>query len=118
AARARLRRYPAGGIAAREREHIPDLWIVLAGHLVIRVGKGAEVRRAKEWFAGDVGGYLPYSRMTGSPGTLTAEEETEVLLVSSEHFPEMIRDCHELTARLVHEMVDRARYFRSGDLQK
>src|SRR5690606_38754904 len=54
----------------------------------------------------------------GSPGTLTAEEETEVLLVSSEHFPEMIRDCHELTARLVHEMVDRARYFRSGDLQK
>ncbi|MGE0704882.1 MAG: sensor histidine kinase, partial [Vicinamibacterales bacterium] len=30
------------------------------------------------------------------------------------YFPEMIHDCHELTAILVHVMIDRARHFTSG----
>jgi signal transduction histidine kinase len=69
-----------------------------------------------EWREGDVTGYLPYSRLVSPPGDTIAEEATTALLIPREHFPEMIRDCHEVTSILVHKMLDRAREFKSKDL--
>jgi signal transduction histidine kinase len=37
--------------------------------------------------------------------------------VPKDDFPEMIRECQEVTSILVHKMVDRARQFKSKDLQ-
>ncbi|MPZ19947.1 MAG: hypothetical protein GEV06_18835 [Luteitalea sp.] len=45
-----------------------------------------------------------------------AEESTEMVVVSAEHFPAMIRECYDLTRILVHVMLDRARRFTSSDL--
>jgi signal transduction histidine kinase len=68
-----------------------------------------------EWRAGDVTGLLPYSRARVPPGDTKAEEFTEVFGLHRDHFPELIRECHEVTAILVHVMVDRARAFTSSD---
>src|SRR5262245_22770160 len=70
-----------------------------------------------EWTAGDVTGFLPYSRMSSPPGDTVAQEPTTALLVKREYFPEMIRECQEVTAILVHKMIDRAREFKSKDLR-
>ena len=117
AARAYLRRLAAGELVVARNTPIEALYAVLKGHLVIRVDRGAGPRKVMEWREGDVTGRLPYSRLGNPPGLTTAEEETELLMMHSRYFPEMIRTCHELTATLVHVMIDRARRFTTSDLQ-
>jgi signal transduction histidine kinase len=112
-----LRTISVGQATAVENQPITGLWVFLSGHVTIRVDRGAGPRKVMEWSGGDVSGLLPYSRLTKPPGTATADEETEILFVSRDHFPEMVRECHELTAILVHVMLDRARVFTSSDLQ-
>jgi signal transduction histidine kinase len=116
ASRARTRFLQAGEVVVRQGETVPDLWVLLSGHVSIRVNRGSGPRKAMEWKGGDVGGLLPYSRLSVAPGTSAAEEASEVVLVGKEHFPDLIRDCHELTATLVHVMLDRARHFTSSVL--
>ena len=69
-----------------------------------------------EWHGGDVTGLLPYSRIKGPPANVVAEERTDILAVSPAELPRMIQECHELTAVLVHVMLDRARVFKSSEL--
>jgi signal transduction histidine kinase len=95
---------------------VKGLYIVLEGHLLIRVDRGAGPRIVMEWHGGDATGILPYSRIKGPPGDVVAEAHSEVLAVSREDLPRMIRECHELTAVLVHVMIDRARTFKSSEL--
>jgi len=115
AAHGRLHRLAAGEVLHARGIKIEALHVVLAGHLVIHVDRGAGRRKAMEWRGGDVSGLLPYSRLGVPPGEVVAEEPTELLTVDRDHFPEMIERCHELTAVFVHVMVDRARHFTSSD---
>ena len=62
-------------------------------------------------------GALPYSRLAVAPGNAFAMEAGEVFFVPKEHFRELTRECPELTAILVHRMLDRAREFTSTELQ-
>jgi signal transduction histidine kinase len=117
ASRGQVRPIAKGEVIIRAGDPIPDLWIILSGEIVIRVGQGASARKVKEWYAGDVTGFLPYSRMSASPGAVSAGEDSEVFLLHTREFPAMIRECHDLTASLVHAMVDRARFFTSSALQ-
>ena len=116
ASRGTLLRFPAGEVMRRVREEIDALWIVLEGQISIRVDRGAGPRKVMEWRAGDVTGMLPYSRAKVTPGETRSDEATAVLAIHRDHFPELIRDCHEVTAALVHNMLDRARHFTSTDL--
>jgi signal transduction histidine kinase len=95
---------------------VEGLFIVLSGRIAIYVDRGSGTNKVMEWKAGDVTGYLPYSRMSSPPGDTVAQEPTTALLVRREYFPEMIRECQEATAILVHKMIDRARDFKSKDL--
>jgi CRP-like cAMP-binding protein len=106
----------ANAVVTRAGESPAGLWIVLSGHLSIRVDRGAGPRRVMEWTAGDVTGVLPYSRMGGAPGAVRTDTPSELLLVPRDHFPALIRECHEVVAILVHVMIDRARHFTSSDL--
>jgi len=110
-----LRAFPAGDVVIRKHESVTSLHIMLTGHLVIRVDRGAGSHKIFEWRAGDVGGLMPYSRGAAPPADAVAEAPMEVLDIGREHFPEMIRECPVVTAILVHAMVDRARKFTSGD---
>jgi signal transduction histidine kinase len=117
AAHARERHFSRGELAAPKGKPLDALWIVLSGHLSIRLRQAGVPRKVMEWREGDVSGVLPYSRLILNPGDVIAEEPTEIAVVSRDYFPEMIRTCHELTSILVHVMLDRARHFTSSDLQ-
>ena len=95
---------------------VKGLFIVLDGHLLIRVDRGSGPRIVMEWHGGDVTGMLPYSRIKAPPGDVVAEERTTLLVVPGAELPRMIHECDELTAVLVHVMVDRARVFKSSEL--
>jgi signal transduction histidine kinase len=112
----KLMSFPAGHTVGRIGEPITHLWVLLSGTYSIRVNRGAGWRRVMQWRGGDVAGLLPYSRMKASPGDIRTDEPTELVGIHQDLFPEMIRECHELTAILVHVMLDRARHFRSSDL--
>jgi signal transduction histidine kinase len=110
-----LRAFAVGDVVIRKGESVTSLHIMLTGHLVIRVDRGAGSHKIFEWRAGDVGGLMPYSRGASPPADAVAEAPTELLDIGREHFPEMIRECPAVTAILVHAMVDRARKFTLGD---
>jgi signal transduction histidine kinase len=104
------------GVLTAKTGPVEGLHIVLDGLLSIYVDRGAGRRKVMEWKAGEVTGLMPYSRLVSPPGDVTAEEPTDVVTVFRKDFPEMIRECNELTAALVHVMLDRARHFTSSFL--
>ena len=117
AAHGTLRRLVEGETVASRDRPIAGLYVVLSGHFAIFVEHGAGRRKVMEWRGGDVGGFLPYSRLVTPPGDSIALEPSEILLVPREDFTTMIRECQEVTTILVHKMLDRARVFTSSELQ-
>lgn len=111
-----LRTLNVGDVLTTSGLPVAGLYVVLDGYLTIRVDRGAGSRLVMEWHGGDVTGLLPYSRLRTPPGNVVAEEPTEVLMLDPSHIAYMIRECHELTAVLVHVMIDRARVFKSNEL--
>ncbi|MBP9144369.1 MAG: cyclic nucleotide-binding domain-containing protein [Thermoanaerobaculia bacterium] len=116
AERSEIRRYAVGELIEQAGKPINSLWVILEGHFDIRVHRGGGLRRVMEWRGGDIAGLLPFSRMRKAPGEMRAIAVTELLGLSRASFPDLIRECQELTAVCVHVMLDRARHFRSSDL--
>ena len=111
-----LRRLAPGDVLTAKDGKVEGLHVVLDGHISIYVDRGAGRRKIMEWRGGDVLGLMPYSRLVSPPGDVAAEEPSDVFTVYRSEMPEMIRDCTELTAALVHIMLDRARHFTSSFL--
>jgi signal transduction histidine kinase len=119
AAHGYLRRFAAGEVPIQQGTAPTwGLMVLLTGHVVLYINRGPGRRtKAAEWHGGEVSGVLPYSRITVAIGDGVAEADTEIWMVSREHFPELTRACPEITAILVHVMLDRARHFTSADLR-
>jgi signal transduction histidine kinase len=111
-----LRSLPKDAILTAKGTPVGGMFIVLSGHVAIFVDRGAGLKKVMEWKAGDVTGILPYSRIVAPPGDSVALEPTEVLAIDRDNLRPMIQACHDVTAILVHKMVDRARQFASSDL--
>ena len=110
-------RFEPGHLFDVKPDATDHLNIVLTGHLAIYIERGGTRRRVMEWRGGDVTGWLPYSRMTPIPvGDIVIDEPTEGLFVHRSHFRELVVGCPNVTARLVHVMLDRARAFTSSYL--
>jgi signal transduction histidine kinase len=116
AAHGELRRYETGDHVAHSGKPVEYLWIPLSGRIAIFIDRGAGPQKGMEWRAGDVGGFLPYSRMTAAPGDTFAQEPTEALAVHRDCFRDLTRECPEITAICVHTMLDRARFFKTDEL--
>src|SRR5262245_5532973 len=112
-----LRHMDVGEVLTPRNTPPEGLFILLSGHIMIFVDRGTGPQKVMEWRGGDVTGTLPYSRMGGPPGDTFVQEPAEVLVIHRDHFPELVRNCYEVSAILVHNMVDRARVFKSADLQ-
>lgn len=112
-----MQSFSAGEITSRRGQSMDSLWIVLSGHVAFYSDRGLGPRKVLDWRAGDITGLLPYSRMTSPPGEGRVIEAAETLMIHSDHFPALIRDCPHVTTVLVHVMLDRARAFTSSDLQ-
>jgi signal transduction histidine kinase len=112
-----LQHLEVGDLLSAKGVRIDHLFVLLSGRTAIHVDHGTGPKKVMEWRGGEVSGTLPYSRMGGPPGDAAAEEPTTVLAVHRDLFPQLIRECPEVTAILVHLMLDRARVFTSSDLQ-
>jgi signal transduction histidine kinase len=109
--------HEAGHVIGAKGRRIEKLWVIVSGHVAIRVDRGAGPRLVTEWHAGEVTGKLPYSRMTAPPGDNYCAERTEFVAIHEKHFPEMVHHCPVFTAYTVHSMLDRARNFNTSALQ-
>jgi CRP-like cAMP-binding protein len=112
-----LHRYEVGEVVGRKGERIDAMYVLLTGRLSIHVGERSGWRRMFEWRAGELSGRLPFSRMSSSPGDSVVEEPIEAVMIHEDLFPEMARECPQLTASAVHSMLDRARTFNTAYLQ-
>lgn len=118
AAHGKLRTLAAGeALTRRDAGRVDGLFLVLSGHLVFHLDRGAGRHKVIEWRAGEAAGLLPYSRLVTPPGDTIAEEATEICVVHRDDLPEMIQKCHEVTTALVHVMLGRARQFTASDLR-
>jgi signal transduction histidine kinase len=95
---------------------ISDMWIVMGGRVAVHAPKGGSWRKFVDVGPGAVLGAMPYSRMQSAPARLIAEEETTLFALSISHFPGLVRECPELTAALVHHMLDRTRDYRTAQM--
>ncbi len=112
-----LHKVDTGGVLERKGRKVEWLHILLTGHIVLFMDRGAGPQKAIEWQAGEVSGILPYSRLGSPPGDAIAQEPTEILSLPRGCLRALTHECHEVTTLLVHNMLDRARLFTSGDLQ-
>ena len=112
-----LRRYEQGEVVTGRGQLASAMLIVFAGHLVIRVDRGAGAHKIIEWKGGDVGGTMPYSRGAVPPNDVVAEEPTRLLAIDKELFETVVRECPTVTTTLVHLLLDRARQFNASDLR-
>src|SRR5688572_3335394 len=99
-AHGRLFQFEPGELLERVPELFESLGVLLSGHFAIYVDHGAGPHKVMEWGSGDISGYLPYSRMSKSPGEMHIDEAGEMLIVHMRHFPELIRECPVVTTRL------------------
>jgi signal transduction histidine kinase len=112
-----LRQLAAGDVLSTKGKPVDGLHVILSGRIAIYIDRGAGLRRELEWHTGDVTGVMPYSRIGAAPGDVKALEATDVLSIFRERMPDLIRECPELTAILVHYMVDRARLYTTQQVQ-
>jgi signal transduction histidine kinase len=117
AAHGTLERYLPGDMIARKGHPVEALYIILKGHVAHFTDQGGSWRKSMDWHDGDAAGMLPYSRLVNAPGNSVIQEPSEILRVAREHLSALPIDCPEVTAELVHVMVDRARAFKASDLQ-
>ena len=111
------RHLEVGDVLSARTRPVEGMFIIFTGRIALFVDRGGNQQKAIEWRGGDVSGLLPYSRMVNPPGDAIAQEPTSLLAIPRDCLKAMIRECYEVTAILVHAMVDRARTFTSGDLR-
>jgi signal transduction histidine kinase len=112
-----LRRFDPGYLVYSPNGVADELIVLLSGHLVVYQNRQGARRKIAEWHAGDVTGLFPYSRLRTGTAEVVAEEASEGFIVMRDQHAELARECAEITATLVHAMVDRARSFNSTDWQ-
>jgi signal transduction histidine kinase len=112
-----IEHYAVGERVAVKGEPVPGMYIILKGRLSLVTDRGGARRKVIERREGDVTGFLPYSRLKVSPGDMLIDEPVEALFVARQYVADMPVTCPYLTAAFVHAMIDRAREFKSSDLQ-
>jgi len=115
-ARSEVHTYRAGAIVRPGGTEVDEMSVVLAGRVAFSMPKGAAWRTLLEVGAGFVLGVIPYSRFQKAPGNLVVQEDLTLLSLHRTHFPDLVRDCPELTTALVHHMLDRARDYQAARL--
>src|SRR5690242_1869493 len=115
-ARGEVRRFATGTVAMEYEAPLDEMWIVLEGQFVLLVPRGGSWRKFYDAGPGFVAGTMPYSRVRVVAGRVVVEGESTVLSLNRSHFPDLVRDCPELTTALVHTMIDRARDYRTAQV--
>lgn len=108
---------PDGGMVTREGEPIAGPHFLISGNLSLYARQNGSRRDLTTFKAGDITGYLPYSRAKLATVNSRAEGDLQILSFPTERVREMIRDKFELTQALVHVMSNRVRDFTTMQQQ-
>jgi len=91
--------------------------LVVAGGIQFYMMQQGKKREFVIFHAGEVTGYLPYSRGKIAIGAASAVGELQLMSFPTEKVQEMIKDHFELTQALVHVMSNRVRDFTAQQQQ-
>ena len=112
------RGFSAGSSIIERGAAVEEMLVLLAGQAAVYTTAAGGERRILDTRVGQVVGTLPYSRANLAPATVVAEDDTQTLALHRVRFPELVRDCPEVTAALVHYMIDRARQYYGAQLNE
>ena len=116
AVRGELRAFASGTVLMGTGAAIDSMFILLAGRVAWYLERKGGWRKAGEAGAGKIMGSIPYSRLDRAPGNVVVEDDLVAFAFPRADFPDLIRDCPELTAALVQHMLDRSRDTRTAEL--
>jgi signal transduction histidine kinase len=112
-----LESWPVGRTVSTKGVPILYLYFTLKGHASFFQDRGGTRTKIFDWGMDQLAGFMPFSRMSASPGEAIVDEDMESWLIHRNDFPEMIRECPTVTGICVHTMLDRARLFKAYDAQ-
>ncbi|MEO8131137.1 MAG: ATP-binding protein, partial [Bryobacteraceae bacterium] len=110
-------RFPAGAVVTREGDPPDWLYVLLEGTIRMQKESAGSDSSTFIGHAGDVGGALPFSRMTQMGATIRAITPILGARLHKDQFPEMLKEIQPLLPKLVAVMADRIREVSRMDLQ-
>jgi len=110
--------YEPGEAAVVEGSPADRMMMLAEGELQIRREKGPSDGWINTVLPGEVGGMLPFSRMTTYGVTVRAVKRARLLWLAASLFPEMLRRIPALEPRLVGLLTDRVREWTRLDQQR
>ena len=116
AARGDIRAFDAGATIIEPGATVDEMFILLTGRAAVYAVTPGGGRRILDMTTGNVLGAIPYSRASIAPAAVVAEEDARALVLGVARFPDMMRDCPAVIEALVHNLLDRARDFRTAQL--
>jgi signal transduction histidine kinase len=111
-------RVPAGEIISREGDPAEWLFVLLKGSIRIQRESAGPDGPTFVGHPGDVGGVLPFSRMTQMGATIRATTTTWGARLHKNKFPEMLEKIPPLLPKLIAVMADRIREVSRVDQQR
>ncbi|MGZ3751282.1 MAG: ATP-binding protein [Mucilaginibacter sp.] len=102
---------PDGEVLSQPGDPIAVTFFIISGKLRLFIPIGGVKREIGDFKAGDITGYLPYSRGKVTSGYSSTIGETQLLSFPAANMTEMIKTQFELTQALVHVMTNRVRTF-------
>jgi signal transduction histidine kinase len=105
------RMLPDGEVLVAPGRPIPGTHFIISGLLRLDMIIGGVKREIARFTAGDITGYLPYSRAKESTAYGFIIGESQLMTFPMDKMPDMIRGQFELTQALVHVMTNRVRTF-------
>lgn len=108
---------PVGDFIFQKGDPIDRLIMVLEGTFELYLTDGKNKKAINRIEKHEITGLLPYSRATTATGYGKALVPSRIATLPRAMLPEMIRQNHELTQVLVHEMNNRIREFTQNQVQ-
>lgn len=96
---------------------INKLFIILKGAFNLKLNRNNQYVDIGRFSEHAITGMLPYSRAQSAQAYAVALTDSRVLSLEEIHFPEMIKEQHELTTVFVHAMSTRIRQFTKREQQ-
>ncbi|WP_420386671.1 ATP-binding protein [Roseivirga sp.] len=103
--------FKSGEQIFKRGDSIDRLMVMIDGLVSLKIQQGGQYKELAQIKTGEISGALPYSRAQSATGNAFAVSESSVFTLHKDHFKDLICECHELTALLVHLMTDRVRDF-------
>lgn len=115
--KAEVKTLEEGHILFKQGDPIDNTLIILKGQFRLYAISGQHEREIGTKTAGEVSGFLPFSRGKIANGKGKVIEEATILFLNRSYEKEMLHEHYELSQALVHEMTSRVREFTNFQKQ-